>query len=325
VLQPTKITAVSMPEALEKAKQTLGDNAVILSTEEGDDTITLTATTSSSTTSPFLLKKSKTETEQTLFPIYKDVLSAIRAVCDICDAHQLSYSFCEKWLKELSKDFSGGSINLNKSLAEIVSFSSQWLHEMSSDEPIILVGPPGSGKTVTLAKIAVLLLSQNKQIEVLTLDTIKAGGPQQLQAYLNVMKQPLMVGHKHLLPALERSQETKNKSILLIDTQGINIFNEEDQDFIHQLSEQVKLPLTLVLPADINPLDAEETAKKFRYFNTEYLIATRFDVTKHYGGALNAVHASSLQLTAFSNGPALMESLHPLTAETMLSYLLPRK
>lgn len=309
-----------MSKALEEVRISLGQDAIIVATEERDGKITITATAAKESQPSFASSIQNSGAFQNLYP---DALAAIKAVCDICDAHQLGHVFCDHWLKELSHDFAVMPVGITRSLAAIVPFCSSSLEEISTRQPIILVGPPGSGKTVMIGKIAAALLSQKRKIKVLTLDTIKAGGVSQLESYLEAMKQPLLVGQSHLLNILRTCDSLENEEVVLIDTPGINIMNEQDQDFLYKFSQDVSFPLTLVLAADMNPMDAEETAKNFYFFNTRSLIATRMDMTKRYGGFLNAAMVCSLQIIAYSNTPTIGDGLHSLSVDEMIEYLRP--
>ncbi len=314
-----------MSQALAKVKETLGQDAIIVATEEHQGQITLTAAIEDNASSSPRLKTIETPRRTvTGSAVYTNPLEAIKAVCDICDEHQLGYNFCEQWLKELSNDFIVSPIGITRSLSAIIPFCPYWLDETSPKQPIILVGPQGSGKTVTIAKIAAILLSQKRKVKILTLDTIKAGGISQLQSYLDSMKQPLLVGKQHLAEALRRCEDPRNDEFVLIDTPGLNMLKEEDQSFLYHFFQEVNYPLTLVLAADMNPVDAEEVARNYYFFNTQTLIATRFDATKHYGGLLSAAHTCGLQIAAYSDSPAIGDGLHSLTAEKMIEYLLPK-
>ncbi len=322
-LQQTKITAPSMSQALAKVKETLGKDAIIVATEEHQGQVTLTAAVEDNRCMTPRLRAIETpRTEINERATYPNPLAAIKAVCDICDEHQLGYGFCEQWLKELSSDFIVSPVGITRSLSAIVPFCPYWLDEASPKQPIILVGPQGSGKTVTIAKIAAILLSQKRKVKVLTLDTIKAGGVSQLQSYLDSMKQPLLVGEQKLAEVLMRCKDPRSDEFVLIDTPGLNVMKEEDQSFLYHFFQEVNSPLTLVLAADMNPIDAEEVARNYYFFNTQTLIATRFDATKHYGGLLSAAHTCGLQIAAYSDSPSIGDGLHSLTAEKMIDYLL---
>ncbi len=323
-MQQTKITAPSMSQALTRVKEELGKDAIIVATEEHQGQITLTATVEDDAPSPppFLRTIETSRNITTEIATYSNPLAAIKAVCDICDEHQLGYNFCEQWLKELSNDFIASSIGITRSLSAIVPFCPYWLDEASPKQPLILVGPQGSGKTATVAKIAAILLSQKRKVKVLTLDTLKAGGISQLRSYLDSMQQPLLVGKENLSEALSSCTDPESDEFVLIDTPGLNILKKEDQDFLYHFFQEVNYPLTLVLAADMNPIDAEEIARNYYFFNTQTLIATRFDATKHYGGLLCAAHTCGLQIAAYSDSPAIGDGLHSLTAEKMIEYLL---
>ncbi len=311
-----KVVGSTMTEAMATLKKELGDDALILSTEHHAGQYILYAKPS------ILGKESKGPLYCDMKDFYPDPMCAIKAVCDLCDQHQLGYAFCEAWLHELSHDFISAPIGITRSLAAIVPFSPYWLQEVSPHEPLIFVGPPGSGKTVSLAKLAAMLLGQKKRVRVLTLDTLKAGAVSQLKAYMDCMDQPLLVGDSCLDDSLNQGADPKNDEYLLIDTPGINILSSDDQNFLYQLSKRTHTPLTLTLAADMNPIDAERVARNFYVLNTRRLIATRFDATQHYGGVLSASYACGLPIAAYGKSPALTSGLHSLQASDMLEFLL---
>lgn len=311
--EEVKVTGPTMMAAMTALKKQYGDDALILSTEHHDGQYILHAKPNS------LGSFEKPNLDDDIIHAYDTPMAAIKAVCDTCDKHQLGYSFCEAWLNELSRDFVTNPVDVTRALAATVPFNPMWLEELSPKNPVVFVGPPGSGKTVSLAKLAAMLLSKKKKIQVLTLDTIKAGAVSQLKAYMDCMNQPLKVGEEALNDWLE---ENSGHEYLLIDTPGVNILNQQDQNFLYQLSQRVHGPFTLILAADMNPLDAERVARNFYMLHTRSLIATRFDTTEHYGGLLSAAYTCGMPIAAYGKSPELTDGLHSLEASHMVSLML---
>ncbi len=53
---------------------------------------------------------------------------------------------------------------------------------------IMLVGPPGVGKTLTIARLAAQIAIQKHKLAVITTDNKRAGGVRQLQAFTDILE-----------------------------------------------------------------------------------------------------------------------------------------
>lgn len=85
---------------------------------------------------------------------------------------------------------------------------------------LLLTGPPGAGKTASIAKLAARAVLEGRTVDVLTMDVGRAGGIEQLRALLA----PLQLEPK---PApeprsLERLVGDAGAELVLIDSPGIN-------------------------------------------------------------------------------------------------------
>lgn len=56
----------------------------------------------------------------------------------------------------------------------------------------MLIGPPGAGKTLTIAKLATRSTPSGRKVGVITTDTARAGGIDQLAAFTKLLKLKLL-------------------------------------------------------------------------------------------------------------------------------------
>lgn len=294
----TVIKASTLENGLDELKRKFGENALILSIEGGKGNYKIYAQRNSRQSSPITKKEESLE---------RDNEKLIKKICEICDDCHLSYSFCESWIGNLSKKNSERP--LEEALEQTIQFDPHWLNTLTPKDPIILVGSHGSGKTSTLAKLAAFLLSKEKKVKVITLDTIKAGGIEQLQSYLNFMKQPLYVGKEHLT-------QKNEEDYILVDTPGLNPFTSEKEMITSATGK-----IVLVLSADMNTLEAERMSKQFYTLNARFIIASRLDLTSYYGSFLGASYYANLPLVAYTKNASIGDGVYPFSSKTLEPYL----
>ena len=93
---------------------------------------------------------------------------------------------------------------------------------------IMLVGPPGTGKTMTVAKMASQAVMDKKKPIVITTDNKRAGGVEQLSAFTAILGIELHVADNRgeLWRLLQEYPPHEHR--ILIDTGGVNPFNPAD-------------------------------------------------------------------------------------------------
>ncbi len=84
----------------------------------------------------------------------------------------------------------------------------------------MLIGPPGIGKTLTIARIAAKLTMDKQSLLVITTDNKRAGGIEQLQAFTNILGHPLKVAPSRAALA-QYLKSAKKQTHVLIDTAGL--------------------------------------------------------------------------------------------------------
>ena len=185
--------------------------------------------------------------------------------------------------------------------------------------PLLIAGPPGAGKTLTIAKLATRLVMSGQTPLVVTADGQRAGAPEQLAAYTRLLGLTLVVASAPLpmSRALARRQEG---SPVLIDTPGMDPFDPCARDELVSLAATAGAVTVLILPAGLDPAEAQELADAFTQAGASLLIATRLDLCRRLGGVLAAA-STGLTITEAGVGSSAADGLRPLTPEFLASRL----
>lgn len=194
--------------------------------------------------------------------------------------------------------------------------------DFSFRKPLVLVGPPGAGKTLMTAKLAARAVLDDEKPVVITTDIARAGGIEQLSAFLNIMKVPLETaedarGLKKILA------DAPKKAPVIIDTGGLNPFDPQEMKFLARLLQVTEMEPTLILPAGIDAEESAEMAMTFEVLGVKRLMPTRLDFARRMGGILSAADRAGLAFTEGSHTPNVAKGLLPLTPEALAHFIIP--
>ncbi|MCA3360062.1 MAG: GTPase [Roseomonas sp.] len=207
---------------------------------------------------------------------------------------------------------------LEQSLAEALSFAPL---PSGRERPLLLCGPPGVGKTLTIAKLTARLVLSGTPPLVITTDGQRAGAVEQLAAFTRVMGVTLAVAPTQAMLAKALTHRNPGQPVL-IDTAGCNPFNADQARQLHQLVIQAGADMALVLPAGLDAAEAGDLARAFAALGARHLLPTRLDAARRLGSVLMAAKAGPLSLTEAGIGPEVADGLETLTPEGLASRLL---
>lgn len=187
--------------------------------------------------------------------------------------------------------------------------------------PLLLAGPPGAGKTLTVARLATRLRLQGMQPLVVSADAQRAGAAEQLAAFTRLLGLTLLAASDpvSLGRALARRQDG---APVLIDTGGIDPFDAQAQAGIAVLAQVAQARTALVLPAGGDAAESADIAAAFAAAGATALVATRLDVARRLGGIVAAA-ASGLPLAEAGTSPDAADGLQPLTPAWLAQRLVP--
>lgn len=196
------------------------------------------------------------------------------------------------------------------------------LPAQASDKPMMMAGPPGSGKTLAVAKMAARGAMNGLNVGVISTDTVRAGGIEQLQSFTNLMRIDLQKAESPRdLHAIIGDMGDCDQ--ILIDTSGINPFDKEDVKTLARLIGADDIVPYLVLPGGVDAEECGEMARVFSTIGAGAILPTRIDIARRLGGLLSAAHQGGLSFADASNTPKVADGLVSLSPKTMAKLLMP--
>ncbi len=315
-------TANTMKEAMQMIRETLGEDAIILETREenGGRSVRVTAAIDK-------------DTEATMPRAVEDVgfddWSAAETNMDVSEEvgdallrHAVPDALIDDMLANINAmGLSDPQEALLTALQTMFTFKP--LPAKTYGRPLMLIGPPGAGKTLAAAKLAARGALTGNRVAVITTDTIRAGGVEQLEAFTRLMKIDLKKAETPK-QIKERLSEIKNADQIIIDTAGVNPFDPESVKMLARMIGAAECDPIMVLPVGMDADEAGEIARVFAMVGAKSMVPTRIDVARRLGSLLSAAHQGGLNLAEVSNTAKVADGLSPLSAKRLVSLLMPR-
>ncbi len=208
--------------------------------------------------------------------------------------------------------------------AVVGGFCSEFRADPAIARVTALVGPPGVGKTATIAKLAVRYgLSCSKPAMLISFDTIRVAACEQLRSYASILGIGFQAvdTNRALAQALE---EHRSKDLILIDTPGFAFRDLEGAgDTAEFLARRTDIQKQLVLPATMRSSDLARYAQAYAPFAPSHLIFTRLDEAQFLGPLLSETVRSGMLLSFLGTGQKVPEDLDLADAGTLVNRLLP--
>jgi flagellar biosynthesis protein FlhF len=189
-------------------------------------------------------------------------------------------------------------------------------------KPLMMIGAPGSGKTLAVAKLAARGTMHGLKVGVITTDVIRAGGVEQLGAFTKLMQITLKKA-KNPQELAAVLAEMQGFDQILIDAPGANPFNSEDIRTLAKLAGAADIEPCLVLPAGGDAEESGEIARAFAAVGVHTLIPTRLDIARRLGGVLAAAHHGSLAFGDASSTAKVADGLLSLSPQVLVKLLMP--
>ena len=189
------------------------------------------------------------------------------------------------------------------------------------DAVLAFVGPPGSGKTMTAAKLAVRAYAAEGLTRLVSLDDVSLGAPGHLFALgaVSGVSSAMAVTPEEIRATFRRHQA----GLTVIDTPGVN---PRDTAAVAALAERLRLAapteVHLVLPATTKPDDALTAVRSLTVLGLTHVAFTRLDEAVTCGSLLTVCDAGGLPLSYVAAGRDIPNDLNPGTARGLARRVL---
>jgi len=293
-----------MAEAMDRVRQTLGEDAVIISSQTVPNTGDVWVTAAIDQADDDFVPAPSTGSA---------------AVIQALNDHGAPLGFIDKVLDGVhATGQATPEIALAAALETRLRFAPI---EEKPLRPLMLVGPPGSGKTVAAAKLAARARLDGRECMLISTDTRRAGGTAQLAAFAQILKTELHPSDG--ISALAELTRAANGRAAFIDSASVNPFDSTELSDLANAAAAGGAEPVLVLAAGGDALESAEIGQAFAAIGVSRMIATRLDTARRHGGILAAANGL-LTLAELGASPTIGDGLLPANAATLARTLLER-
>jgi len=191
---------------------------------------------------------------------------------------------------------------------------------MQRSGAVALIGPPGAGKTTTLAKLAAryVLEYDAANLVLISSDDERLGSHEQLRSLGRVLgaRVETVVDSAHLAARIQVLPER----FILIDTAGVSGRDSEAAARFGALRKRCPaLKLMLVLPSSAQSGVIDEAVTHFAEPVAHCCTLTRLDEAVSLGGVLSALARSQLPVAYVCDGPTIPDDIKPVRAHQLVA------
>jgi len=308
-------TAPTMSEAMDQLRRELGENAIIVSTQRlGTGAgVRLTAA----------IEESDLDDEiERMYSDEKPQETAIqREIRETLTYHGVPDSLIEKIILHVKESKTGnGLVSFASALDTVFAFHP--LPEQIKGQAFMLTGTAGVGKTVITGKLATRACLSGRKVGLICADTVRAGAAEQLVAFTNILDISLLKARSPENLQSHIAALRKTCDLIFVDMPAFNPFQPSDMEDLTAYIETADALPVMVMPAGVDPLESMETAEAFAEAGAIYLLATRLDAARRFGGVLAAADAGRLTMCEASMSQNITRGLSPINAVSLANLLL---
>ena len=164
---------------------------------------------------------------------------------------------------------------------------------------------------------------QNKSVELISLDQLKAGALHQLKVYGQAMDLEIQVATSPGALASKLSDARNGDAVRIIDSWGVNPYDQSALADLAQFTGVKNLVPILMLPSGLSPDEATAIAETFASLGVSRAIASKVDCAQRHGGLIAALYAGHMTLAAMGGSPFIGDCFERATPQCLAQLLKP--
>ena len=217
------------------------------------------------------------------------------------------------------REFSGPEEAIAEGIARLVACDPL---PARPDHDIILVGPPGHGRTATAAKLTRRAAVARAELMPVAADLDGTAGGDQLAAYLELERNQIRTCRSPdaLFEGLRALKQENRRCV--IDLPAINPFDDADLASLQDLISVIRAEPVLVISAEGHPDDQQEAARAFARAGIKRAILTKLDVVRRRGGAISALSSAGIAFSHLAVTPFIGGGLVPAAPARLAALLM---
>lgn len=184
----------------------------------------------------------------------------------------------------------------------------------------VFVGPPGVGKTTTIAKIAAQSrASQGPTLGMIAADGFRAGAVEHLRSYAAIIGAPFRVART--ADELDQSIDASRMSVL-VDTAGRSPRDGGFNDLVAVLDRKREVRTHLVMAADTTPAAARKVMDRYASAHPTRVVITKLDEAESVAPLLGVIRERQMRVSYLANGQRVPDDLERATPAWLASALI---
>jgi flagellar biosynthesis protein FlhF len=180
----------------------------------------------------------------------------------------------------------------------------------------VFVGPPGAGKTTTIAKIASQArATEGRRLGLIAADGLRIGAVEQLRTYAEILHAPFRVARTS--EELDAALSTRRRQPVLIDTAGRSPSDGAARDLFSVLADKTGVRTHLVMPASTSPGAAKRIFDSYAEARPSRLVLTRIDEAESLAPLVSLLQERELPISYLGTGQRVPDDLCRATADIL--------